>query len=414
MDLKKLLKTGLFEHLAKSDLDVLSGKFVEVNLSPDTTLFEEGDSGDNFYIIESGNIDVIKAAGTPSERLISVRGPGEFVGELSLINPNSLRMASVRTNVGAMLWKLSQKDFHNVLRDNPAFSYQMVIELSKRLTIAHELTITDLQEKNRLLSKAYDELKASQEQLIEKERIEKELEVAKSIQKSILPDQLPTIKNYSFGAIMHPARAVGGDFFDIFPLDKNRIGIMIGDVADKGVPSALVMAQTHALIYAESFREPIPTKVLEKVNKHILKINRSGLFVTVIYGVLNISNHTFNYARAGHEIPIYKLAGNTAQLLNYDTGQPLGLFEKPKLDEKNIQLDHNSRLLLYTDGLSDIREKGGEQFGLDRLIKLYNGIKEKSPAIICNKIMESLVTFQGEEEQYDDITMIVISNESKQ
>ena len=114
MDPKKLLKTGLFEHLAKSDLEVLSGKFVEVNLSPDTTLFDEGDSGDNFYIIESGNINVIKAAGTPNERLIVVRGPGEFIGELSLINPNSLRMASVRTNVGAMLWKLSQKDFHKL------------------------------------------------------------------------------------------------------------------------------------------------------------------------------------------------------------------------------------------------------------------------------------------------------------
>jgi sigma-B regulation protein RsbU (phosphoserine phosphatase) len=148
------------------------------------------------------------------------------------------------------------------------------------------------------------------------------------------------------------------------------------------------------------------------VNKHILKINRSGLFVTVIYGVLNISNHTFNYARAGHEIPIYRQTGNSSQLLNYDTGQPLGLFERPKLDEKCIQLDHNSRLFLYTDGLSDIRGKGGEQLGLDRLIKLYNEVEEKSPAIICNKIMESLDSFQGEEDQYDDITMIVICKES--
>jgi serine phosphatase RsbU (regulator of sigma subunit) len=374
-------------------------------------LFEEGDQGEHFYVVADGEIQVIKASGTPNERTLAVRSAGDFIGELSLINPAGRRMACVRSSTGARLWRLSRADFDEVIQANPLIAYQMVRELSRRLTTAHELTIRDLQEKNREISQAYDELKAAQDQLVEKERIERELELAHTIQQSILPDNIPSSESISFGAFLQPARAVGGDFYDIYHLGKNKIGVMIGDVADKGVPSALVMAQTHALIFAESFREPNPARVLHKVNNHVFRINRSGLFITVIYGVVDTVQRTFSYARAGHEIPMFKAAGEAPSLLPHDTGQPLGIFEDSTFDEQNIDLSKNFTLLLYTDGVLDIRGDEEEQYGIDRLERRFAEVSDESALTICSYIWEHLAEFKGNQPRYDDVTMIVLRSE---
>jgi sigma-B regulation protein RsbU (phosphoserine phosphatase) len=168
------------------------------------------------------------------------------------------------------------------------------------------------------------------------------------------------------------------------------------------------MAQTHALIIAESFRESDPAKVLRKVNDHIFRINRSGLFTTVIYGVVNSSNRTFSFARAGHEIPILKTPGNLPSLIPHDIGQPLGLLEEPIFDEQEIDLDQNFSLLLYTDGVLDIRGDKDEQFGIERLTKRFNQVGDKSALTVCDYIWDDLAAFQGVNAPYDDVTMIVI------
>src|SRR3712207_3101439 len=143
---------------------------------------------------------------------------------------------------------------------------------------------------------------AAQQQIIEKQRLEHELQLAYEIQTSILPRVLPQLQGYDFGATMVPARVVGGDFFEFVELGDDRVGIAVGDVTDKGMPAAIFMAQTHALLRAEAVRSAAPHEVLRCVNRHVVEMNAAGLFVTMLYGVLDRASASFSYARAGHEL----------------------------------------------------------------------------------------------------------------
>ena len=179
------------------------------------------------------------ATGTPEEKTIASLGPGEFIGEMSLMMPGGVRSAGARANASCRMWEMTRANFDALLNRQPSLAHAMVRTMAKRLDNTNTVTFRDLKEKNRQLQKAYDELKAAQAQLVEKERLERELQVAADIQVSILPQELPQVPGYDFGALMVPAREVGGDFYDVFLLNEKRVGFVIGDVADKGVPSAI-------------------------------------------------------------------------------------------------------------------------------------------------------------------------------
>lgn len=409
---KLLARAPIFEGLPDDEIKKLTKSLRVLELPPRTILFREGDVGDRFYIIIQGQIEVIKAIDTPEERLIGVRGPGEFVGELSLINRAGVRMASVRSLGDAHLWEMSHEEFDDLLHRQPSMAFELIDVLSARLTKAHDSTITDLQNKNRELTKAYEELKAAQAQIIEKERLEKELQVASEIQTSILPQTLPELEGYDFGALMIPARAVGGDFFDIIPLSKNKVGIIIGDVADKGVPSAIFMSQTHALLYAMATRNAPPDRVLQRVNHLLLKIGESSLFVTVLYGVLDKRTNQFTYARAGHELPIIVTKDGKAETAPYDQGQLMGVLQELILDEQTITIPPGGMIFLYTDGAIDARHANGDSFGLDRLIIEVGDYRDGTAQDQCDRIWQKLSAFQSDNAQEDDVTLVVIKSTS--
>ena len=268
-------------------------------------LFRDGDPGEHLYVVMDGALEIVLAADSPDELLLRVCGPGEYVGEMGLILQDGKRTASVRAKEKSHTWVLSRAKFTQILQQWPVIAYSMVNILSQRLDATNTATFHDLTEKNHQLQKAYDDLKAAQELLIEKERLERELQVAAEIQLSILPDVLPVVEKFDFGARILPARQVGGDFYDVFKADKPRLGVVIGDVADKGVPSALFMARTHALIMAEAdTRGMAPGEVMQLVNYHITRLEKSIQFVTALYGLLNVETGEFSYARAGHEPPL--------------------------------------------------------------------------------------------------------------
>jgi serine phosphatase RsbU (regulator of sigma subunit) len=409
---KLLARAPIFKGLPEEEIKKLTETLRVLEIPPSTILFQEGDVGDRFYIIIQGQIEVIKAIDTPEERLIGVRGPGEFVGELSLINRAGLRMASVRSSGPAHLWEMSHEEFDDLLHQQPSMAFELINVLSQRLTTAHDSTITDLQNKNRELTKAYEELKAAQEQIIEKERLEKELQVAFEIQTSILPQTLPELDGYNFGALMVPARAVGGDFYDIISLSPDKVGIIIGDVADKGVPSAIFMSQTHALLYAMATRDAPPDRVLQRVNELLLKIGESSLFVTVLYGVLDKRTNHFTYARAGHELPIIISADGKAETAPYDQGQLMGVLEEPILDEQIVTIPPGGMIFLYTDGVIDARHANGDSFGMERLINEVGNSRAGSAQEECDRLWQSLSTFQSKDAQEDDVTLVVIKSTS--
>jgi sigma-B regulation protein RsbU (phosphoserine phosphatase) len=228
------------------------------------------------------------------------------------------------------------------------------------------------------------------------------------IQMSILPRHLPQVPGYDFGATMVPARVVGGDFYDLFHLSRSKVGIMIGDVADKGMPSAIFMARVHALLYTELNRNSLPVAVLKRVNRYLGQISTPPLFVTVLLGVLNTRSGEFHYGRAGHELPLLVNGENHIESFPMKEGQLLGILDDPLIDEQRIVIPPGGTVLLYTDGVVDERNPLGISFGLNGVIEALSGSHTQPAADICTAILQKINNHQQGLPQDDDITMVVL------
>jgi len=371
-------------------------------------LFREGDPGEHFYVVTQGEFEVLMAEGKPEELLLNVLHVGEYFGEMSLIMPGGHRTASVRSRGDSTLLSMSRIQFLELTKKFPELSRSMVGVLSQRLDASNTQTFRDLTEKNKQLQAAYDNLKAAQAQLIEKERLERELQVAADIQLSILPDELPKLDGFDFGARILPARQVGGDLYDVFLLKDGQVGVLIGDVADKGVPSAIFMARAHALIMAEADIGQTAGEVLRLVNRHITRLQKSTQFVTVLYGILDLKTRLFSYARAGHETPLLLHADGVVERIPHSPGMALGLWDTVTLDERTITLPPDSTLLLYTDGMTDCRNKLGESFGLGRIKTTLSNLSNKNAQQVCDHLLETLINYQDGSKQDDDVTLVAI------
>lgn len=403
-----LTRVPLFAGLPRDEIERLAQTLPVCELSDGAVLFREGDRGDRLYIVREGQIEIIKSLGADGERVLSVRGAGEFIGEMSLFNPDGLRTAGVRARGAVKLWAMSRQDFLALVQRFPNIAFELSRMESARLTAADNNTIRDLLEKNRQLQQAYDELKAAQAQIIEKEKLERELQVAAEIQRSILPAGLPQMPGYDFGARMIPARMVGGDFFDFIPFDENKIGIAIGDVSDKGIPAAIFMAQTHALLRAVANPALSPAATLQRVNQHLLTMNSANLFVTVLYGILDCASGAFAYARAGHELPLVLSRDGTFIEVHRQNGLMLGVFPDSAIDEQTIAMPPGGTLLLNTDGVTDCLNPTDENFGGERLQATLRACASRSAQATCDELIKTLMAFQSTAQQADDITLVVV------
>jgi sigma-B regulation protein RsbU (phosphoserine phosphatase) len=410
-----LLRIPLFHKLPESEIRNLAETLTTREVPGDTVLFYEGDEGQHFYILREGELQVVKSIGTPDERVIDTLHRGNFIGEMSLLNPDGKRTASVRTCGAAKLWEMTRADFDALLMRHPDLAYEMVRVLSNRLTAAHDNAMASLIEKNRALeeanvelAEAYAELKAAQAQIIEKEKLERELQLAAEIQMSLLPRTLPKLHGFSFGAKIVPARAVGGDLYDFIPLSDEALAVVIGDVSDKGVPAAIFMAQTHALIRSEARQTHSPRATLERVNQYLLEMNASGLFVTVLYGILNRRTREFHYARAGHEMPLVREPHGEIFTPPQGQGAPLGLFDFVLLDKGTLTLPERSTLLLLTDGVTEAYNPEREQFGIERIQALLAQDVKADAQKLCDDFLDSITAFRGEAPVHDDITVVAI------
>jgi sigma-B regulation protein RsbU (phosphoserine phosphatase) len=345
--------------------------------------------------------------GSPDERLLGTLEPGDFTGEMSLLIPDGHRTASVRILEPCSMWVMDRGAFDGLLHRRPGMVYSIVRVLSQRLSATNNATFRDLQLKNIQLQRAFDELKAAQTQLIEKERLEKELQLAAEIQMSILPHTLPRLVDYDFGAYINPARQVGGDFYEIIKLDEDRAVVIVGDVADKGVPSAIFMARTHALLVAETLHISEPAEVLTRVNQVLTQMQQSDLFVTVIYGVLDRRTRTFTYTRAGHEIPLV-LTADGVRRMPHGPGQPVGILDDPVFDTQVIEMPPGSSVLLFTDGMTDCRNPAGKEFGRQRLEDEFAGLTGLSGQGVCEALAIKLGMYQDGSPQDDDVTLVAI------
>jgi sigma-B regulation protein RsbU (phosphoserine phosphatase) len=415
VDLLALRQVPLFATLPLAEIEELARGLKAVEFEAGTILFREGEVGDRFYVVLAGEIAFIKAMDTLDERLVGVRGPGEFVGEMSLLNQDGLRTASVRVYQDARVLELSRADFDALLHRHPTLAYTMLQVLSSRLRLSNDTAIRDLHEKNRRLEQAYAELQAAQARLIEQETLARELQLAREIQESMLPHRLPEVPGFELCGRMLPARMIGGDFYDVIPLGADRLGLVVGDVSGKGVPAALFMALTCSLLRAEATRSASPEEALRAVNHHLVAHNMHSMFVTVLFGILHCGTHRFEFARAGHDLPLILDAHGTPRELTLGRGHPLGLFANPALDIQSIVLPPGGAMLLFTDGASEALSAGNELFGIERIATaLGAGLDrpaaelDRSAAELCDQLLASFAAFRGHAPQSDDITLLLL------
>ncbi len=252
------------------------------------------------------------------------------------------------------------------------------------------------------------ELEAAQIELVQKERMERELELARQVQQSVLPRVFPQVPGYAFAARNRPARQVGGDFYDLFLLDQDHLGLVIADVSDKGMPAALYMALTRSLLLAEARRAASPSDALAHVNRLLIELGQPNMFVTVFYGVLEVSTGELAYVRAGHDRPLL-LRGGDARLLSGD-GTCLGILPTSSLrmSVEHVTLTSGDRLVLYTDGLTDVIGLDGQLYDLARLQALLLSHAGLGAEALCEAAFAGLAAYQQGAEQYDDMTMLVV------
>src|SRR5919199_3280391 len=205
-------------------------------------------------------------------------------------------------------------------------------------------------------------VRQQQQQAQERERIEQELRVARLIQQTLLPKHVPEIAGWDVAAFYRPAREVGGDFYDFLEFEDGHLGIIVGDVTDKGVPAALVMATTRTMLRASAQRLDSPGAVLERVNDVIVSDIPPNMFITCLYAILEPQTGRLTYANAGHDLPYRRTSSGGAEELRA-TGMPLGLLPGMGYEEKEIVLERGDSVLFYSDGLVEAHDPQREMFG---------------------------------------------------
>jgi len=240
-------------------------------------------------------------------------------------------------------------------------------------------------------------------------RLELELKMARAVQQSLLPTQPPNIPGFTVVADWRSAREVAGDFYDFISLPDGRWGFVLADVSGKGAPAALYMAMTRSLIRSEASRHIDPSSVLTEVNKRLLVESPCDMFVTVFYAVLDPDRRLLTYTSAGHEPPFLRRASGRVERLT-SGGLILGQFEQLSLSEETLNLESGDTVVAYTDGLTDIVNNRGEDYGQSRLAEMMNRAPVCARDILTN-ILKDVEAFVGPTPQPDDLTLLILTSD---
>jgi sigma-B regulation protein RsbU (phosphoserine phosphatase) len=245
----------------------------------------------------------------------------------------------------------------------------------------------------------------------EKERIGAELELATKIQADMLPNIFPAFPErpeFDIYATMTPAKEVGGDFYDFFLIDDDHLGMVMADVSGKGVPAALFMMMSKILVNNFAMMGGSPAKVLEQVNSQICKNNDEEMFVTVWFGVLEISTGKITAVNAGHEYPVIRQPGGSFEVFRDKHCPIVGGMEDIPYKQYEITLHKGGTLFVYTDGVPEATNTDNKMFGLERLTQSLNEQADASPKELLTKVRSDVDKFVGDAPQFDDLTMLAI------
>ncbi|MCQ2521251.1 MAG: SpoIIE family protein phosphatase [Lachnospiraceae bacterium] len=339
------------------------------------------DSSDGMYIILSGNTDVLSNKG---ER-INVLGAGDFIGELGLIN-DDVRGATVRATTEVVCANISRDLFEEIASKNRkiygSFMNMLYTKTTKLVT--------------------------------EQQRIKSELAIATTIQDGCLEhdfSEFNKLSNIELHAAMRPAKEVGGDFYDVFMIDRNHLCFLIADVSGKGVPAALfmTMAKTHIKNFA-SVGMPL-SEVMFRANNALCYKNEQGMFVTAFVCVMDLDTGDVTYVNAGHNPPFVKRCGDFFGMMNIKANLVLGMMEEMKYKEEHLTLSKGDTIYMYTDGVTEALNPKQEFLGDDRLGEMLNAHSDEAgdTKTFVEKMFEEVDGFADGEQQADDITMLYLS-----
>ena len=241
--------------------------------------------------------------------------------------------------------------------------------------------------------------------LMERQRLVKDMEFARTVQESFLPQHAPEIVNYRFSAHYTPAQEVGGDFYDFMRLDRVRTGIVIGDVSGKGVPAALYMAKLGSDLKTLAFTEKDPATALKKLNDLLAERSRRGMFATVLYLELDSESGRMTLSNAGHLPPIVKRADGTVKRFSPAGGSPLGILPGMEFGQETLLLGPGDTVVLYTDGIIEAMNARDELYGYDRFEELIHK-SPSDPDALKSAIIGDVNRFTGLSPQHDDMTLV--------
>ncbi|MGB9723818.1 MAG: GAF domain-containing protein [Chloroflexia bacterium] len=244
----------------------------------------------------------------------------------------------------------------------------------------------------------------------ERQRLEQELAVARELQRSLLPPSGPEVPGWSVEVAWQAARQVGGDFYDFIPLSANRLGLVIADVSDKGVPAALFMVLSRSLLRASASNHRSPAEALRHANQLLLQDNRAEMFVSVFYGVIDLESGEMRYASAGHNPPL--LCRREGGILSLEApGIILGVLPEVHLEERSVRLEAGDTLVLYTDGVTEAINRQEEQFGEERLQETLCAHRGRPLAELRQALLDTLEAFTEGQPPFDDITLVLVRRE---
>jgi len=284
----------------------------------------------------------------------------------------------------------------------------MLRSITATLRANDQASIADLSRKNIELTKAYADLKAAQAEIVAKEKLERELEIAAELQRSLLPTIFPKVPGWTFAGNNIPARSIGGDLYDVIKIDDDHVGLLMADVSDKSIHAALFMAVTRSLFLPESRRSLSPRTVALEVHRNLLEVSSAdSMFVTAFYGVLTPKTGHLRYVRAGQDKPIWLHKGQAGYTELDAQGRFLGMLDVLDLEECEVTLGRGDALVMYSDGVPDAVNLKDEPYTLERLSKLLETHRNEPAGKICNAIFDDVFNFRASAPAFDDITVLV-------
>lgn len=289
--------------------------------------------------------------------------------------------------------------------DGEAYVLAESVDVTKQTEFEHMLdSYSDIAErKSRQLEAANRVITA------QRDRMQRELEIARELQMSMLPKNFaPNRQECTLYGMLKPARELGGDFFDYFFVDDRRVCLIVGDVSDKGAAPALFAAATKTLLKANAHRKASCTSIVTRLNQELSANNDFCMFVTLFFAILDLDSGEINFTNAGHDPPYIVRKDGGYELAEQRHGPPVGVIEDPEYSEDTIDLGPGDVFVIYTDGVTDAVNPSNEAFGRERLESILSSDNALTPESMVTEIVDAIHQFEEGSDQADDVTILAV------